>query len=804
MASRIQLLVGGKSGGYVRFSLPVPSGEWRDSIPLQLVDHDGREFPWQGWPLARWPDGSIRMWHVVTRLEPGNYFVDLNASLKSTSPAPPVSLRCETLADSNFKVENGTGVTFFPKDQLCGGVTEAESVYFDGSSLSVQVVSADGCSFSALLEAEHPIKRIQEGPLYLKLERWLRCASSVEGHFLRFRAQFEFFAGIPGFVLNLLLVNDGPGSEYQILREINLKIQLANPLTPSHIVYQNAAGFEGASGRFAETNRPLDIHVDSSSFAPYISNFKNLEDPTIYPPYLKSCPTEVQNTVFLKDASRVLQIEMEDFHLTRPKGLVLQDGGATLNLWPEWAELLKLPQGKRRQIRLAVSPATGGMPKTLAAAKQISENLLNQWNAQMPPAVYREAEFFDQARLLECRPDLYPRMEGWLGAASQLRTAANFFDLGDTIDTHYQKGYIPVRFSERIRNKEESPPLIFTTSGRMGQCHDSLGDYEPIWTNNEYDVLYCLGTEFLRTANLLLFHQLRWFARHTVEVDFVCFSDYPIIHRAQPAHSERHTSSSAYPSHFWAQGLTQYYFLTGDEDALEVVEALADKTIWYFEHPILGALHHGINREIGWSVLTLVSAYEATLDKKYSSYALRLIESAMAEPLPTDLPVLSFGHTSLLLGCRAYLQAHPDSDVLSVIRKYYLEIVDLAIKSSQSSASLRLSDREKPKLSYDFEFLEKGAAGLQARTGVLAGYAALDCLAYAYEITNDKSYLRAGLRTFTAFLDGTPGHFDYTISFRNPIPEGKSFAVVHRMFITYLGALSREKLLAAFDYPIER
>ncbi|MFV0336934.1 MAG: hypothetical protein ACK5LK_01650, partial [Chthoniobacterales bacterium] len=103
------------------------------------------------------------------------------------------------------------------------------------------------------------------------------------------------------------------------------------------------------------------------------------------------------------------------------------------------------------------------------------------------------------------------------------------------------------------------------------------------------------------------------------------------------------------------------------------------------------------------------------------------------------------------------------------------------------------------KLSYDAELAERGAASrLQSRPGVLTGFAAPDCLAYAYERTADESYLKAGLRGLEAFLDDNPA-YNHT-RFHGPIPTGKPFAMAYRTWINYLAALDRCNLLKQFDY----
>jgi hypothetical protein len=199
-------------------------------------------------------------------------------------------------------------------------------------------------------------------------------------------------------------------------------------------------------------------------------------------------------------------------------------------------------------------------------------------------------------------------------------------------------------------------------------------------------------------------------------------------------------------------------------------------------------------------VLTLVSAYEATGEERFDRYALKLIRSVMDEGLPRDIPDLNFGHTSFLLGCRSYLQVHEGEPESGPLLEWYLKMVDFAILCSRRTPEDPAAIT--PRLSYEFDLLERGAAHhRQPRPGILPGYAALDCLAYAYERTGKRSYLRAGLRTLEAFLDGNPGYFGSNVCFRHPSNEGEAFAMAYRTWICFFGALDREEMLGRYEYP---
>ncbi len=760
---------------HTHFSIPFAHGELKEFAGARILDRDGREFPAQAWPLAWWPDGSVRVIHGLAALGGGDYQVE---AITPSAPAPS-GLRVEHGTDGELRVVNDSGSVAFPRRALVCGRFE----------MRVHVRWADGSLGAMALEGGAEVRK--QGPLFLQVERWVKVAA--EGRHLRFRFQFEFFRGVPGVAVNVLLVHDCPGVLFQEIRSIEVRLGLAHARP---VVFQQSHGFEYLESRFVETEEAVDVRVDDSNFHPYVYNHEALRDGNVYPHYLRPPANRTIGAVFLKGDNEVLQMEMEDFHLLRPKGISLDPGEANFALWPEWAEPLRLQQGRRRQVRLALSWGDKEIPRDLASARAASAALLDLHRAQLPAEVYARTKFFDQSRVLACQPGKYPRFEGWLLAMSKIRTVAAFFDLGDTPDGGYQTTYTPLGYSRR---KSPGPaPRFYTNSGQSAQCFEHLDEYEPIWVNNEYDVIFAMGTEFLRSGHLHFAKLLRWHARHTVEVDFLCYSDLPAHHRAQPAHSENHTSTGAYPSHFWTQGLTQYYFLSGDEDVLEVICALADKTIWYFEHPVLGGLHSGVNRELGCGILSLVSAYEATGDAKYDRYARKIIDAVVAEPLPKDLPAFSFGETSLMLGCRAYLEVHQHSDAVRPVWEWWLRYLDLAIRCSRNPS--KENTEAAYQLSYGAELASRGDLNRnRTRPGVLSGFAAPDCLAYACERTGDTAYLEVGLLALEAFLDENPGYCGDS-KFRSPTLEGKPFALAYRTWINYLGALDRVGWLKHFDY----
>ena len=782
---------------YVRVSVPLPRGRFSKAPGLALTDPGARAVPVQGEVLARWPDTSVRVVHLTFPAVSGAGVYTLSVRGRAARADIANAIRCTRQRNGCIRVSTGALTAVIGGAHILESLRIGSADMMTGGGLQLSVVDDHSRQFASSATRDVKTGIETAGPL--------RCVVCARGKhalgpetLIDFRLRFEFLAGVEGFSLLHTFFHLEPGREFLDIRSINLSLALADVKAPTHTVYQKSYGLFSTQGRVVTTPEQLHVAVDDSKASAYVTNYEALGDEHRYPSYLNPPADAVESWAAVSDGRRSMLVEMDDFHLLRPKSLRLEGGCAAFGIWPAGAGPLELPQGRSRQVTVRVRFSTHGAPVSQQHAHAALHALRDEWRGQVPWRVYADTAFFDQGRVFPYEPHVHPRFENWLATMSgTLESVARFFDLGDTPDSGYQTTYIPIGGRiRRVRGEDGGPRYFSTGLHHPASKLNGLDDFEPVWVNNEYDVNFVLGTEFLRTGDLSLFRKLRWWCRHTVDVDFVHFSDHKWQHRAQPAHSERHTTTGAYPSHFWTQGLAQYYMLTADPDALEVIAALADKTIENLDDPVLGALTAGLNREVGWGILTMVCAYEATGDQRYDAYARDLIEREIACDLPADLPHFSFGHTSILLGVRQYLQVHGGDAELQPIRRWFLDFVDLAVRCAGEDPAATPAGKagpKKPAYSYDAFAAARGMA-MAKRSGIVGGITsmALDPLAYAYELTGDEAYIRAGLRTVEVLLDSP--------WFRSPIPEGKPYAMVYRTYANYLKAAAALGYLRDFEY----
>lgn len=790
---------------YARVSLPLPRGAFSATPSVLVEDPRGKAVPVQSELLARWPDHTPRMLHLTFPADGGVYEATIGSRASSIGASESGTIKLKQEGSDHLIVETGRLTA------KLGGVGLVESVQLGNHEmipsrgLEIRVLDGRGRAFTATA-AKHVTTQIEvEGPLRTVVALQGKCTLGEET-FLDFRLRFEFLAGVEGFSLAYTFFNLEHGQDFFDVQGIELELHLGATSPCLHTVYQQSHGLFSTLGRVVTTPQPLRIRADDTKALAYVQNYEALADPIKYPFYLNPPCDKVDNWAVVSDGTHRLQVEMDDFHLMRPKSLSLEGNVARFGIWPSWAGTLKLQQGRSRQVTIRVALSDQGAPGSQSEAIAGSAQLRNVWRAHLSREVYAAADFFDQGRVLPCQPHAHPRFEQWFaGLASSLASIATFFDLGDLPDSGYQASYIAIgNRIRRIRGEDGGRRYFSTTVHYPATRHNGLEDFEVVWVNNEYDVIFVLGTEFLRTGDPSLFQRLRWWARHTIDVDFLHYSDHKWLHRATPAHCQRHTSTGAYPSHFWTQGLAQYYMLTGDVDALEVIIALADKTIENLDDPVMGELCSGLNREIGWGILTLVCAYEASGLKRFDDYARRLLDQEIGCGLPNDIPLFSIMHTTILLGARQYLQVHAGEKGAEPVRQWFLDLVDLAIRSSRRAPSaVKMDDvmKSESRVAYQEGGDPRGLAYLGlARNGIFSPYSmALDAFAYAYEITRDAKYIEAGLRSVEALLDSPDFHAALQF-YHPPVQEAKPYAMKYRTFINYFKAAAELGCLAAYDY----
>lgn len=765
----------------VSAGVPFKPGELNDVAGLTARSPSGELRPAAGRVLARHADGSIR-WCLVSfgAREAGPHTIERGGKPVA---APAVAVRRErdrwTIESDRLRLtvcETGPGVL---GELACDG----HDYLAAPGDIALCVDEA-----SSRHEARRTVRVIEETALRVRLR--------VEGAHLRpdgmrclsYRLDVEVWAGWPAVRLDYHYFNLEPGVPAQRIRRIALETAWnLDAGTRRHFLQKNHGLFYVS--RHVFNPAPVALAADFERAGAHVEDPGMLLDDVEYPFYLHPPLVDTHEWLGVGDSTRAVYAQMADFTRAKPNRLASEGNRLNVEAWPVTAEPLELPQGRSRRQTIALAfvrqeaaaPGTGKLsnaprqaPKGVAAILQAP---MHEGRACVSPAWIAHCGEFRQAHALPAGRHI--RIEANLASLVRLDMPCTKFDVGDT-DSHYNSSYSMV--SDQLVPRLAGAPGMPRVFPRSAPTHTFLDCHEPVWTNNEYDVIHTFAQELMRTGRTELWDTLRLAARHNIEVDFLHYSDHKWLHRATPAHSARHTTTGAYPSHFWSQGLLEYYCLSGDVDALEVACALGDKTIENFTDPELRPLHWGFNREIGWSILTLVCLADVTREPRFTPLleetvnylvgfdrdgfrgGINLSNGNDRQNLNRQIVGNFFGYASMMEGIDLYASLSGRGDVEQWLRKLCHDLADEAMNA--------------------------------AREGQMRGIDFGTALGIGFERTGDKRFLDlAGLVLDGAYWNG-------------PGPQGggsaKPVASSYRGLMRILGHAWRHGLLESYEYPIMR
>lgn len=756
-----------------RVSIPVPRGEGIGKA-YAVRRPDGSVVPAQARTLAPWPDGSPRWVQLDFQANaPGACVVQVGGG--NAAPALPVSAAKDggafTVSVGRLRVAvdpaagnpiariEWAGRELAGKDEFGAFRVVDEGMRShlpSGGAREVKVEAEGPCRFQLSWETEH------------------RDPAGNRSLDIRFRA--EFLAGIEGFVLSYQFFHKLPNRDYLHLKSIDATFALPG-LKDAHgvAVQQNYSNL--GQRRVVRTKKTVPLLIDSTCRVPYVEELSCIEDDFPYPYFLNNAHT-LDPMVAVEDAGVAVMLAMRNLADLRPKTVTVSPGIVEFGIWPERAGTLKLPQGRSSAQQFAV----------LFTDPERLDGMMTPQIANLEPAMgWLDAADSAHAGASWDAPRLFTGEEPgaaifhyMLGTAThQYVLASGMFDLGDSPQIGYTQSYAGGGF--RPHNERPTRELPFHAGlGGESLTLPSMVPIEtltPVWSNNEYDAIYCLALQALRTRSLPVLRKLRASARHQIEVDFIHYSDHWQHHRGTPCHTYDHNAcSTAYPSHQWTQGLYYYYCLTGDDDVPEVVRAICDFNIAWLARPELACMHY-FNREMGWGALALAYGYELTGETKYADAAktiLRELEETAAQEdfekltqkfstargSNRSLLGLAFAINTIPLALTAYHQATGDPWARDVL----IEWVDLGM--------VGFNDRRSGSKLHDL-FPEP--------------------LAYVCELTGDRRRLEETLWQLHMFMLGYPA-LNWTAGAGGPL-DGKMFGRVYRGLAHYLSACARAGLL---------
>ncbi|MEM2561124.1 MAG: glycoside hydrolase family 127 protein [Candidatus Bathyarchaeia archaeon] len=731
----------------VSVAIPFPKGLLVDPEQLQILDGEKFLFS-QKYITAKWDDGSIKWLLVHFQVDlPGNKSKKIRAIIYKEGVAVSPPEICVQVIKSTEGVTINTGPLILNVQKK--GFDIFREVIFEGRRLwgpgftsGFYIISDDG-SYYTTSRDEAEITVDEEGPLRAVVSAHGKHRDESGRTLFDYRTRIIAYAGKPYVEVEYQFINRERVPEV-IIKEIGLHISKEPKGTP-----RLAIGEGYYQTRIEHSTKALEKLINAETIL-WQSNEHDEE--CFYGDFWAD----------FMDEESGLAVSIYQAHQNFPKALKVNSHGITVLLYPSVEKPIGILQGVAKTHKIMLN-----FHKPDADLEEISSRSLQ---FQLPDQPIIPESWYEKSNVWQERvfvKKICNRLE---------------LLLIDMIDNR-SKGLGMLSFGD-------GPEAGYTEQGR--------GRGDIVWCNNEYDPPHALFIQYARTGERRFRALAEAAAQHWIDVDFCHFSENPLREGGQIIHSARHATGGVTISHEWVQGLLDFYHFTGKREALEKALAIGENIIRHLRSPAYQRLGYFQARDTGWALLSLLSLYQETYEKRYLDIAKEIVESFLQwkEKFGTFLaPYTShtqvrvpFMITIALNSLMRYYWITGDERVKKVI----VEVLDDLIENAIMRGGI-LYYKELPSLQHRSptpHFLES--------------------LAYAYELTGDQKYLRIGLRQLEYMLDrgfrrgGLPGRKEVrgdsiVKGYGLPGP-GFAFASSLISILTFYKAASENNMLDHLDY----
>jgi hypothetical protein len=589
----------------VTSGVPLAEGELVDDKSTALLDADGRQLPLQTEVLSRWPDGSIR-WLLL------DLQIDLAAKQKKSLVlryGPGVNraavedpVRVNRAADGAIVLEPG------PVRLVYGAQDERPTFFPQGIATLIGKDRRAGprltynCRLDGILLrcGEQGDFRPEIGEVTVEQEGPLRACIRVSGVHRNSDGKERF-----GYVAR---VHAWRGQPY-----VRVHYTLINDCQDAVMTR-----FDGLDAFFhvlpgGERHSVLDRKRDLVGHRFQVDETQYLQDDG--PVDGRACGWAAAGT----DRGG-MAVGLREFWQNWPKAIGATGRVVSLGLLPKLPAGLYDGKPLEQECKLFYYLRGGQYTLKVGAAKTHEfwiHYLRGKPDAQQLDAFFQAAE---EPLLATCEP----------GHISATKAAGEF----PPADPQKFAGYdaaLDRALEGHLRRRDQVREYGLLNYG------DWYGERSVNWGNLEYDLAHGLFLQYLRTGDRRWFQRAEQAARHHIDVD--------VVHATNPhlknpwgvpprvgdiwLHCVGHTGgyyenaplpvSNTYQmghstnfGHVWVSGDLDYYHLTGDRRAREVAIEIADAMASHM--PTSYGTHI---RGLGWPMLLVLDAYEATGDTKY-------------------------------------------------------------------------------------------------------------------------------------------------------------------------------------------
>ena len=606
----------------VSFGVPWPKGALAKNTSLALTTSDGKSVPLQTWPMAYWPDGSLK-WtgHAIS----ANQSLGGSLIMSPGNPAAPQTAVRTTQTANGIEIDTGVIECRIPRE----GAAFIESLKIGNREVAsngqLVVIREDrsGYETNGMLREEKFASRIktvtleQSGPVraVVKIEG-VHKAVNTNREWLPFTVRLYFFAGLDSVRMVHSFVFDGD-QEKDFIRGLGVRFSV-----PMREQFHNRhVRIAGETGMFAEPVRVIagrrnaspDLYTKQVAGQPIpnlenLPNKENVEKMAVWDGY-KLVQTSADSfgiqkrtgahsswinaaggkrslgLAFVGDTTGGLAVGMKNFWQLAPTELEIEKASTnaaelTAWLWSPDAPAMDLRhysdkehglEASYEDIDPGFSTATGvartsELTLRAFASTPANEELLklSQTSAKTPqlvcaPEYYHSIPIFGIWSL----PDRSSPGKKWI--EEQLDSAITFY-----------QGQIEQR---RWYGFWDYGDVMHTYDDARHEWRYDIGGYA--WANTELMPDLWLWYSFLRTGRADIFRMAEAMTRHTQEVDVYHLGRFAGL---GSRHNVRHWGDGAKEARI-SQALLKrfYYYLTTDERVGDLMNEVIDVDYKFIE-----------------------------------------------------------------------------------------------------------------------------------------------------------------------------------------------------------------------------
>ena len=599
----------GKTG--VTWGVPWGKGERRPETDFELLDEAGSALPVQTWPLAFWPDGSLK-WSA-------------HSAVADTGKAYRLMEGCAASDSAVKAVKNGKTLEVTNGGMVCrvseGGETVLDSVALDGETV------CSGARLVALLEQRkntpdgretrvrefsgrvESVRLLQEGPVRCAVElRGKHCGPDGKGGWLPYVLRMYFYAGEKRIhMVHTFLYDGDPRKDF--LKGIGLEFR--SPLTGA--AYNRHACFGGESGLFFEPAQllqswhpriPKEIYraqlrgealrpdreeiLGAAKEIPVWNDYKLIQDSALHYRiekrtgegccFIRAADGEqAPGFAFAGGENGGVGVGVRDFWQKYPRSLEIRGAAgetASVRAWlysPD-AEAMDLRHYDKRSYVQTYYEGAEEIRSTPCGIANTNE--LDLWC--FGPGAGREelehcARFLREPPVLVCKPERYHDAGAFGVWSLPDRSSPRKKRLEDRMDmlANFYRDEIDRRGWYGFWNYGD---VMHTYDGDRHCWKYDMGGYA--WDNTELMSDLALWYLFLRTGREDLFTMARAMTRHSSEVDTYHTGPYKGL---GSRHNVLHWGDGCKEARVAMAAHNRFlYYLTADERLGEVMSETAD------------------------------------------------------------------------------------------------------------------------------------------------------------------------------------------------------------------------------------